>query len=80
MKTIEEEYRQSFRRFFDGQDLDITYVHFDGHAARNEFLRDGWNFAIDKGWLRVVESTSDEQDNFLKGYLTEQGRKDVLEK
>jgi len=77
-ENLEEEYRQSFKRLFTGQNLDLTYCRFDGHTARNEFLRNGWNYAIDQGWLRV-EEVELEQETFMKGFLTEKGRKEVLE-
>jgi len=73
-----EEYRQSFKRLFEGQNLETTYCLFDGHTARNTFLRRGWYFAIDQGWLDVVEIDSDEQWLWYKGFLTEKGKKEVL--
>ena len=74
---MEEEYRQSFKRIFKDQNLNDTYIHFDGYTARNEFLRDGWNYAIEQGWLRVVNVDGD-QETYMKGYLTEKGQKEVL--
>lgn len=73
----EEEYRRAFKRVFEGQNLETTHVHFDGHAARSEFLRKGWNYAVDHGWFRV-ETVELEQDTFLKGYLTEKGKEEIL--
>lgn len=74
---LHEEYRQSFKRCFQGQNLETAHVHFDGHTARNEFLRDGWNYAINQGWLRT-EEVELEQETFIKGFLTDKGRYEVL--
>ena len=71
-----EEHRQSFKRCFEGQNLETTYARYDGHTARNKFLRKGWNYAVDQGWLKV-EEVELEQETFSKGFLTEKGRKDL---
>jgi len=78
-EQLQEEYRQSFKRLFSGQNLETTYCHFDGHTARNEFLRNGWNYAVDQGWLRVQEVEL-EQETFFKGFLTEKGKQEVLDR
>ena len=77
MTAEQEEYRQSFRRLFEGRNLSETYCRFDGHTARNSYLLQGWNFAIEQGWLKVVEVNL-EQETFSKGYLTEKGQQEVL--
>jgi len=75
--TEAEEYKAAFFRLFNRQNLETTYCYFDGHSARHKFLRDGWNYAIDQGWLRV-ETVELEQETFYKGYITDKGRKDIL--
>lgn len=77
MPDLAEEYRQSFRRLFQGQNLKDCYCRFDGQTARNQFLCEGWNYAIDQGWLRVI-TVELEQETFMKGFLTEKGQKEVL--
>lgn len=74
---LHEEYRLAFQRCFKDKNLETTYVRFDGWTARNEFLRRGWNYALNQEWLRIVDVEL-EQEFFYKGYLTEKGEKEVL--
>lgn len=74
----EEEYRQSFKRAFEGQNLEETYIRIDGFDFRDsEFLRKSWEYGNRKEWLRV-EIVELEQETFYKGYLTEKGKREVL--
>jgi hypothetical protein len=77
-EQLQEEYRQAFRRLFSNQNLETTYCHFDGNSARIDFYRNGWNYAIKQGWLRV-EEVEWEQETYFKGYLTEKGKREVLD-
>lgn len=76
IKSIERnsEYDAAIRRHFDTELAD--YIRMDGWDMRNQFLAGGWNYAIDQGWLRVVDVEL-EQETFMKGYLTDKGRKDL---
>lgn len=49
------------------------YIRFDGHSARSRFLCEGWNLAIDMGWI-TVETVELEQETFMKGFLTDKGK------
>ncbi|TXH40435.1 MAG: hypothetical protein E6Q97_39655 [Desulfurellales bacterium] len=75
----EGDLRDSLRRVFqETQKFNRTpFIHFDGHSARNPFLRAGWNLAVENGWLRV-EAVELEQDTFMKGFLTDKGRQELL--
>jgi len=72
----DQELDEALARGFRDQN-DETYIHFDGHTARNEFLSAGWNRAIENGWLHIV-SVNLEQETFMKGFLTPRGKKELL--
>lgn len=72
---IEDEYKESLRRAFWNRPY--GYIIMDGHTYRSEFLRNCWNYAVDSGYFRVVEVNL-EQDTYMKGYLTDKGKSELL--
>ncbi len=67
-----EEYRQSLKRAFKEEDEDC-YIVMDGHTARNEYLRESWNYYVDEGYIKT-KNVELEQESFVKGYITDKGR------
>lgn len=76
MEYSVEEHKDALRRCFNGQPR-TAYARMDGWIARdNPFIREGWNYAIEQGWLRV-EDVELEQETFMKGFLTDNGYEDL---
>ena len=50
-------------------------ILFDGHVARNEFLRAGISYALEKGWLEAGPEIRESQYTAVEYVLTEEGRK-----
>jgi hypothetical protein len=75
IRGTEEEHIASLQRCFNHKGPD-TYIHMDGDIARNQYLKEGWNYALEQGWIKA-ETVESEQDTYLKGYLTEKGRKEL---
>jgi hypothetical protein len=77
-EELNEEYRQSMKRCFQGRDLGATYARMDGPTMRtNTYLTNAWNYAIDQEWIRV-ETVELEQETFLKGFITPKGIEEVF--
>lgn len=75
LTSEQQEYLASFRRAF--VDHRSESILFDGHEARNKFLRDGLNWAIDQGIIYHDEKSdwlySDSQWTTLVYRLTDKG-------
>ena len=71
-ELYKEDLEASLRRaFVDGK---ADFIIFDGHTARNEFLRDGVNYGIKQGWLYGTEKNG-EQWTTIEYRLTDEGKK-----
>ena len=73
MTKEQKEFKGTLSRAFKDQDENV-YIRMDGHAARNPYMGESWNFYVDNKYIRVVEVNL-EQETFLKGYITKKGRK-----
>jgi len=58
------------RAFVDGK---ADFILYDGHEARNEFLREGITLGLENGWL-VGKEKNEEQWTTIEYRLTEKGK------
>ena len=71
-----QEHKDALIRCFKDQPR-TTYARMDGWIMRDSrFIAEGWNYAIEQGWLRV-EGVELEQETFMKGFLTDKGYEDL---
>ena len=69
----ERDLEASLRRaFVEGK---ADFIPFDGHTARNGFLRDGINYGQERGWLDEGKEINEEQWTTIEYRLTEKGKK-----
>ncbi len=68
------EFKESLVRVLKGEDSENCHIHMDGRQAQNKFLSECWNYAVDNRIIEVKTIDLD-QDCFMKGYLTEHGKK-----
>lgn len=74
MKTYSfpiEEFHQSLKRAFLGAPKNV-YIMMDGQGVRSKFLNESWGYFVEEKLIRT-ESVEEEQDSFVKGYITEKG-------
>lgn len=75
MKTYSypiSEFNESLKRAFVGAPSGM-YLIMDGQGARSKFLRESWNYFVEEKLIRT-ESVEEEQDSFIKGYITDKGK------
>lgn len=68
----EKDLEAALRRAFVDRESD--FIIFDGHEARNEFLRDGINYGLENEWVYGNE-VEEEQWTTIKYRLTDKGKK-----
>lgn len=77
METKEKNYTESDleaslkRAFVDGR---ADFIVFDGNISRNEFLTDGIEYGLSKGWLYKGETIDDGQWTTVRYRLSDQGK------
>jgi hypothetical protein len=70
----EKDLEDSLRRFFTRHGSEERKM-MDGHEARNQYLREGVELGLDKGWLRNAGDGGDEQWTEFYYELTTKGKK-----
>ena len=73
-KWTDGDLESSLRRAFTGVNLDTYAIIYDGHTARNPFLRAVFNFGIEKGWLSKPIEGGDSQWTEYHYFLSEKGK------
>lgn len=69
-----KEFHESLKRAFINERED-AFIMMDGHTAlRNKFLSQSWNYFVEEK-LISTKTVGDEQDTFIKGYITPKGLK-----
>lgn len=63
----------SLKRAFVNKGFDSILM--DGRVAQNEFLRDGVNYGIKQGWLKLDHETNESQYTAMAYVLTAKGKK-----
>ena len=66
-----EEFRQTLLRAFKGKE--DMFIFMDGDSCRNEYLRESWSYYLTNKYIRV-ETVNLEQETFMKGYITQEGK------
>ena len=69
---INKDLEDSLRRAF--VDRRFESILFDGWEAKNSFLRDGLNYGIDMGWLKVSSEVKESQYTAVNYCLTDKGK------
>ena len=76
MKYPIEDHKFTLRRAFTSNPRTM-WIRMDGWIARDcPFIVEGWNYAVEQGWLRVVDVEL-EQETYMKGFLTDKGYEDL---